>query len=305
MKLKELELLHMLMSLGSVTGAAKSLHMSQPNASKMLKKIENDFGFSLFDRQNGRLYPTEEAQLLVDQVERTLLSMKRFHDLTEDIRDLRKGSLIIGSLPLLSRHWLPKVVADFMAEHQDITITFHTRSSKKLISWVSEGQVDIALGLLTTDDPNIIQTPFIELQFVAAIPRCHSLAKKITIQISDFQEQDFISLSYLDQFRNDTEELLSKHRTTPRIRAECSLPTSALQLVEKGVGITVIDHLSARFHPAENIVFRRFSPTTKRTIWLMQPKTRARSRITQRFIQTLEKAALSAQLSMPTKILLD
>ena len=70
------------MSLGSVSNAARALHMSQPNASKMLKKIEDQFGFLLFERINSRLHPTEEARLIFDQAERTLISLRRFISLT-------------------------------------------------------------------------------------------------------------------------------------------------------------------------------------------------------------------------------
>ena len=299
LKLRELELLHMLIDQGSVSGAARSLNMSQPNASKMLKKIESDFGFVLFKRQNGRLYATEDAQLLTDQIERTLLSLHRFHSLTEDIRYLRKGNLIIGSLPLLSRHWLPGVVAGFMQDYPQVNITFRTRSSKKLISWVSEGQLDIALGLLTTKDPFVEMVPLIDIHFVVALPINHPLVKKNIIDITDMEGQDFISLSNLDHFRNDTENLLNENKIKPNIRAECTLPTSALQLTERGIGITIIDHLSAQFHRAEKITFRRFSPETRRCIWMLQPQSRPSSSVAKRFIEVLTKTIEKDQLSNP------
>ena len=287
MNLRELELLHSLMALGSVSDAARVLHMSQPNASKMLKKLEDRFGFQLFERINSRLHPTEEARLIHDQVETTLMSLRRFHTLTEDIRDLHKGTLILGGLPLLSRFWLPEVLAKYMQMHPGISTTLHTRSSKKLIELVAERQIDVAVGMLSVEDPLVERSVLTSLEFVAAIPKEHPLAEREVIQAGDLDGQDFVSLSVLDHTRNEIEACLHDAGSVPSERTECSLPSVALQMVEHGIGIALVDHISALEHQARDIVFRVFEPTISMVVWVMQPRMRPQSRVADGFVKLL------------------
>ncbi len=297
MKLRELELLHALISYGSVSDAARASHMSQPNASKMLKKIEEGFGFMLFERINSRLHPTEEARLIFDQVESTLLSLRRFHSMTEDIRDMHKGTLTIGGLPLLSRRWLPNVLARFMHKHPGINTTFHTRSSKKLIELVAERQLDIAVGMLSIEDPLVECTVLTSLEIVAAIPKNHALANKPQITARDLHQQDFVSLSVLDHSREQIDGCFANAGSVPNERSECSLPTVALELVENGIGISLVDHVSAFEHQPRKLVYRPFESDIKMKVWLMRPRMRPRSMVVDEFVgllkQTVEEQGLS------------
>ena len=304
MKLRELELLHALISYGSVSDAARVLHMSQPNASKMLKKIEEEFGFLLFERLNSRLHPTEEARLIFDQVESTLLSLRRFHSMTEDIRDMHKGTLTIGGLPLLSRSWLPNVLAQFMHKHPGINTTFHTRSSKKLIELVAERQLDIAVGMLSIEDPLVECTVLTSLEMVAAIPIKHALANRPHIDAKDLHQQDFVSLSVLDHSREQIDGCFAKVGSVPNERSECSLPSVALQLVENGIGISLVDHVSALEHQPERLLYRPFLSDIKMKVWLMRPRMRPRSMVVDEFVkllkQTVEEQGLSKPLAVPS-----
>jgi len=290
MKLRELELLHALMSFGSVSDAARALHMSQPNASKMLKIIEDRFGFLLFERISGRLHPTEEARLIFDQVERTLISLRRFNSLTEDIRDMHKGTLTLGGLPLLSRIWLPNVLAKFMHKHPGISTTLHTRSSKKLIELVAERQLDIAVGMLLIDDPLVESSILTRLEFVAAIPIDHPLANKAHINAKDLHEQDYVSLSVLDHTRDEVENFLQIAGSVPHERCECSLPSVALQMVEQGIGISLVDNISAYEHQPQRIVFRPFHPAIRMKVWIMRPRMRPRSMVVDEFVELLKQS---------------
>lgn len=299
MKQRELELLHALMSYGTVSNAARAMHMTQPNASKMLRKIEDSFGFELFERLNGRLHPTEEARLIFDQAEATLLSLRRFQMLTEDIRDMHKGTLTLGGLPLLSRTWLPGMLARFMQKHPGINTTFHTRSSKKLIELVAERQLDIAVGMLSLDDPLVECSVLTSLEFVAAIPKNHPLAEKEFIVAKDLHKQNFISLSVIDHSREEIETCLRNANSTPIERCECSLPSVALEMVEQNIGIALVDHISAQEHQAENIVYRRFMPLLELKVWLMRPRMRPRSMVVDAFVAQLRASIEAQRLANP------
>ncbi len=299
MRLRELELLQALFSLGSVSAAARALHMSQPNASKSLKKFEQRFGFALFERINGRLHPTAEARLLFDPVERASLSLRSFNRLVDDVRTMQRGRLNIGGLPLLSRVWLPDALARFMAAHPGVAVSFHTRSSKRLIEWVADRQIDLAVSLLMLDDPMVDRSVLTSLEFVAAIPATHRLAAEREIDAAMLDGEPYISLGMLDRARESVDQQLAAAGAVPDERAECSLPAVAVQLVERNVGIAVIDHVTAGEYHGQGVVFRPFRPAMSMQVWLLRPRMRPRSRIVDEFTETLHRKVEEERLGEP------
>ena len=65
MRLRHIEIFHAIYTTGSITNAAKILHVSQPSVSKVLSHAEMQLGFKLFERVKGRLVPTEEAEMML------------------------------------------------------------------------------------------------------------------------------------------------------------------------------------------------------------------------------------------------
>lgn len=58
------------MQTGTVSGAARNLHVSQPNVTRILAHTEQQLGFGLFERVKGRLVPTVEAKTLLPEAEK-------------------------------------------------------------------------------------------------------------------------------------------------------------------------------------------------------------------------------------------
>ena len=69
MRFRQIEVFHAIYVSGSITGASRVLHVSQPSVSKTLQHTETQLGFALFRRLKGRLVPTEEANLLFREVD--------------------------------------------------------------------------------------------------------------------------------------------------------------------------------------------------------------------------------------------
>jgi len=73
MRLRHIELFHAIYTTGSITNAAKMLHISQPSVSKVLTHAELQLGFHLFERIKGKLIPTKEAEILFGEVDKIYL----------------------------------------------------------------------------------------------------------------------------------------------------------------------------------------------------------------------------------------
>ncbi len=291
MRTRELQFLHQLFRLRSISEAARAVHTTQPNASKMLKKLEDHFGFQLFERQGGQLHPTEAALLIEEQVETTLLSFLRIESSARNLREKRHGSLAVGTTPHLSRNWVPKLMADYMISHPAVITSIHTRSSRKLIELVDQRQLDFAVGLIGSDDPNVICRKLFDTELVAALPKTHPLCKKDKLQARDFHQLEFVTASTLDRSREKIEEFFKTGNAQPIERGEASLSVTRLRLVERGIGLTLVDNLTANDYKDNLLEFKPLEPTVRMTVWLMRPKFRTKSRLADSFEQIVMKHA--------------
>src|ERR1700738_3973066 len=126
MNLREIEVFHAVYLSGSITVAARILHVSQPSVSKALRHTEDGLRFALFRRLKGRLVPTEEAHQLfreVDEVYQRVGSLKRA------VKNLRVGGaahLRLAVLPALGLGVTPMAIAKFRTKNAHVTFDVQT-----------------------------------------------------------------------------------------------------------------------------------------------------------------------------------
>ena len=72
MNITELRYLVAIMKWGSVSAAAKQLYAAQPNVSKALKNLEEEYGVRIFERSSTGMIPTEQGKRFIAQAQRVL-----------------------------------------------------------------------------------------------------------------------------------------------------------------------------------------------------------------------------------------
>jgi DNA-binding transcriptional LysR family regulator len=90
MTLRQVEVVRAVMVTGTIGGAAKLLNVSAPGISRLVKYTEKSLGIRFFQRQNGRYFPTPEAQTIFEQINGVY---KKVDDLTEIISKIGRGAL--------------------------------------------------------------------------------------------------------------------------------------------------------------------------------------------------------------------
>src|SRR3546814_1041910 len=68
MRFRQIEIFHAVYTTGSISAAARALHVSQPSVSKVLHHTQSQLGLTLFTLVRGRLVATDEAHALFVEV---------------------------------------------------------------------------------------------------------------------------------------------------------------------------------------------------------------------------------------------
>ncbi|CAH2408783.1 hypothetical protein MES5069_700011 [Mesorhizobium escarrei] len=100
----------------------RSLNVSQPSVSRLLQELEIGIGLSLFDRSHGRLVPTEQGLLFYGEVSKTFHGARNLIMAAQEIRELKRGVVRIGTLAAMSFKIVPEAipaVEDAVSRSQD------------------------------------------------------------------------------------------------------------------------------------------------------------------------------------------
>ena len=74
---------------GSITRAAKNLYLSQPNASSVLRTLEQELGYEIFSRTNSGIVPTEAGLQFLEHAKIILAQMQELYAIREQARVCR------------------------------------------------------------------------------------------------------------------------------------------------------------------------------------------------------------------------
>jgi len=295
MNLRQMQVFKAIMESGTVTGAAERLAVSQPAVSKQLRHLERQLGFPIFERVSGRLVPTGEARALYEEVERVSAGLDDLARFAEDLKAMRRGRLVVGALPMLSTRWLPHIVGRFVQARPDIVVNVETCRSVEIVDWVAARQYDVGLVVIPAERPGVQQELLMRLDVVCLLPRGHRLASRRVIAATDLQDETFVALSSVDRNRLATDQVLEKAGVHPRARAQAFMTSAACALVSEGVGIALVDVLSAAENADERVVVRPFEPHTALDIMLVRPIDSRRSELAAAFVDELKREVQASQ----------
>ncbi len=297
MNMKQMEAFRAVMLTGSVSLAAKHLCKTQPAVSMMISTLEEDIGFQLFERIKSRLHATPEADYLYEEVEAVF---SRFQDVLQTVQDIQNkqyGFLRIGCMPGASTFFMPELLADFLEEYPKVQASLQTRASEHVADWIASNQYDIGFAEITKSLPRSDHDEMFSLPCFCAIPANHRLAHHDVITTELLDGEPMITLhpdhmvfhDLLKQFE------AADHKMNVRLQTRFFIP--ALKLVERGLGVCVMDPISitsyCSYANPGKVVFRRFEPEILIKFGLLFPSGKPRSIITKEFAKQLSKRVLN------------
>ena len=286
MNQRQLEIFNAIIDCGTLTGAAEVLHTSQPTISRTLTSLEKDLGFSLFERQKGRVIPTAEDIALYEEMQRVYTGIGRLRAFAKRVREQRDGEINISVTPAIALSFMPEVLKRFRNKHPNFKAVISVRAPSVIFNKLRNGTTDIAFSNSMVNPGNATEIPLIDAKFICAIPAAHPLAQKETIHPSDLADEDFIMMHPEKSFNwVGHEKFISAMPVKPNIVFSTQRSAIAYGMVAQGIGISVLEPFSARFWEKHEIVIKPFRPALTYPFMVFFPREKIRSNLCQRFAQ--------------------
>ena len=288
--LRHIEIFHAVMTAGNLTEAARLLHTSQPTVSRELARFEKVIGLTLFERSRGRLHPTVQGLRLFEEVQRSWYGLDRIVSAAESLREFRQGELSIVCLPVFSQSFLPLLLQPFLARYPEVSLNVVPQESPLLEEWLSAQRHDLGLTETLSTPAGTERTPLLTLNEVCVLPAGHPLAQRKVLTPQDFQGENYISLSRSDSYRQLLDALFSEHQVKRRMVVETHSAASVCAMVRAGVGVSVVNPLTALDYANSGVVVRPFSIAVPFTVSLIRPLHRPASALVDAFSAHLQQA---------------
>src|SRR3546814_78970 len=146
MRFRQIEIFHAVYTTGSISAAARSLHVSQPSVSKVLHHTQSQLGLTLFTLVRGRLVATDEAHALFVEVSEIVERLTSLQKTVSNIRNVGGGHIRLGVVPSLGLHVAPLAIARFRKLHPQVTFDVQTLHHDELFQALYERTCDIAIA---------------------------------------------------------------------------------------------------------------------------------------------------------------
>ena len=290
MTLRQLEIFYAIMQAGSVTGAARTLNVSQPAISGALKYAEQRLKMKLFERIGGRLYPTPEAIAILPDVSEIFGRIDTLQRVMQEMRDGRSGSIVVATSPTLANVYLPQAIGLLHKVSPQVRISILSLPTPLVIERVARREADIGLVYAPVLDPGVEAEDLATTEIACVLPKTHRLAHKHQICAADLDGESIISLGPNTMLGMLIEETSRRFGSiAPVIRIEASSSLTACLLVAEGAGIALIDRATASSRAFDTLEFRSYEPKILVPINLIYQRARPRARATVQLAGFLKK----------------
>ena len=270
-------------------GAAEDLGMSQPAVSNAIKLTEVKMGFPLFDRVSNRLVPTEEARILCAEAEPLFLLYQAIQQKAWDLRTGRTGVLRLCATAELSEFLVPKALRQFIGSHPNVKIHVETLRMDAVLDCVEMGISDVGVAINPPSRPGLIQELLIETEMMCISPIDYGLQQQADLTPSDLRGRRLIGPPADSPFRTLLENAFQQSGAHFRPDLEVRFANVASPLVEEGLGIAIVDALTARSGWHAKFVAHGFRPRIALPVCALVRRDKPQQRLTVAFIDHARK----------------
>ena len=272
---RHIEVFRAVMTAGSATGAADLLHSSQPTVSRELARLESLLGFALFERMQGRLRPNARALALWDEVQRSWQGLERVVDRAVALGRSDAVQLSILCLPALAHALLPGAAARLMQTRTHARLSVTPQEPPLLEEWMSAQRFDLGLCEQTSAPPGTRAEVLLTLDEVAVLPAGHPLCQQTVLQLSDFADAFFVSLSAEDPYRRLIDARFAEAGVARTLRVETHSAAAVCAMVQQGLGLAIVNPLTALAAASDRLVVRRLAFSIPFSVTALLPLYRA------------------------------
>ncbi len=242
-----LETFMLVADLGSFSGAARRLGLTQPAVSFHVKALEKELGASLIDRSHGRVLLTPAGRTAYEHARSILADRDKLIAAIPRATGEVSGVLRVGACTVPGEFLLPPVLAAFKKRYPDVTVRMVIGDSTQVAGMVRDDRAE--LGFIGCGPPGDLEhLRFAEDRLIAVMPVHHPLAGIGKLTLEDLAREDWVIRSESSGTRRRVGGAFEEAgipESDLTVVAEMGSTNAVLSAVASGMGVALISDRAA------------------------------------------------------------
>ncbi len=289
MKLSQLAAFVAIADTGSFTKAADSLGVTQSAVSHAIRSMESELRIGIMRRDRGGVDLTEAGHRIVEHARSVLRHTDQIRLLVDDLSARRGGRLVIGTSQTFSVHLLPRLMARFLASHQNFDVKVREGKDEEIAEMLRARTVDV--GFVTLPKAGIRTIPLFQDELYAVLPVRHPLAARPRLSAPELAEEPLVVPA--DGLEPELRNLFRATQTRMDIAYRIGDLQAVLAMVAEGIGVAVLPSLVLP-DTLPNICTVPLTPATRRSLAIAVRNTSEESSAVTAFVSVARAVARDA-----------
>ena len=226
---------------GSMSVAARSLHMTVSAISQQLRKLEQDIGLSLFNRNTRNLSLTEAGRIYYDTSKQILQTAAQAQAQIETLQDAPSGKINLIAPEGFGGGLLSKPLQKLCDEFPKITISLTLTDRPKDII---ESGADLVLSFAPVSDTNFSSLKLATWQRILCVSSEHPLSNGKLDSVEALKDYSYLAHKHIDEYVLKHPKNSARALTSPRI--DVNSMQTLIQLTQDGLGYAVLPEPEVR-----------------------------------------------------------
>lgn len=301
MTLQQMEYIVALARYGKFSEAAEHCHVTQPTLSMQVKKLEEELGLQLFNRNKQPIRTTAAGAVVVQQAEALLRQLNQLKDWVQAHKNELQGDLRVGIIPTVAPYLVPYFLGDFVRNFPNVHLHIVEAKTEEILVGIRRKELDF--GVLVTPLAQMkdwMSRPLFYEKFLVYLSPELAQTYGNRIEISDLLAHRLWVLSEGNCFRSQTVNLCALSQLafqSFQFTYESGSLETLIRLVDREGGLTLLPELAVLELPEERMEQVKFlgKPNPVREVSLVYD---------QHFVKfsLLEAFAKQVESKMPAQI---
>ncbi len=292
----------------SFTRAAEKLFIAQPSLSLMIKKLEKMLGAPVFERSGKEITLTPIGERYIAAAEEIRRIRRGFENELDDMLNLKKGKVMVGSTYFISSYLLPDIFRRLKKKYPNIEVQLTVESSASLTQMLERGEVDIIIDNDMQYACDCEKIPVLKEKILLGIPRELKINEKYAnmrvaqkcikdgeysgigkLDIAKLCEEKFILLKGGNSMRKISDAIFREAGTTPQVSMEFEQLVTAVNYAESGFGICFVTDTVLRYgrEPPNLCIYIPQTEHSERTLYVIYKTSKYLTRAAKAFIDEM------------------
>ncbi len=255
---------------GSVTDAARQLHVAQPSLSQAIRGFESELGVLLFHRVGRGLRLSPAGQALVGPARQVLRATEEARNAITGVTELRTGTLEIAALATLAVDPMATLIGRFRDRHPGVQVrVLEPENADGVGALVRDGACELGATHLPLHDQQLVAHPLGEQELLLVLPPEAASKDDRPLGARQLAATPLVVSPPGTSTRMLLEQALAQVGATPRVAVETAAREAIVPLVLAGAGAALLPAALAREAQRRGATVRNARPKITRTVGLI------------------------------------